>query len=151
MLKRPSLRVTTLQYLVYHQVLTMCFQYLQPGRSSRFGSARDIGRLNSRVCSYAAVIVAHTNSCNAVESWELKVKLASPGILRHQHEEVEVTSVNWQSQDAAATASHVLVSYRWHGIMYAVKFSQQLIYSTLVRCWDVATKSVLFRLPMDEW
>lgn len=40
----------------------------------------------------------------------------------YHHNEVEVTSVNWESKDAAADASQVLVSYRWHGIMYAVKF-----------------------------
>lgn len=39
---------------------------------------------------------------------------------RH-HREVEVTSVNWETKDAAAVASQVLVSYRWHGIMYAAK------------------------------
>jgi hypothetical protein len=71
---------------------------------------------------YTAVIVAHSNAHNTVESWELKAKLASPGLLQNRHQEVEVTSVNWESPDAAASASHVLVSYRWHGIMYVVKF-----------------------------
>lgn len=82
--------------------------------------------------SFAAIIVAHINSCNAVESWELKVKLASPGTLHHDDQDIEVTSVNWESQDAAASASHVLVSYRWHGIVYAVKSSQPLIFSTVL-------------------
>lgn len=34
--------------------------------------------------------------------------------------EVEVTSVNWETKDAAAVASQVLASYRWHGIMYDI-------------------------------
>lgn len=149
-LKRHSSRDTMLQYLVYHRCLMTSFQYLLPGRTSRFGHARDIGSLINRVCSYAAVIGAHINPCIAVESWNLKVKLPPPD-RGNRNQEVEVTSVNWPSRDAAASTSHILVSYRWHGIMYAVKFSQQLIYSTLVRCWDVAAKSVSWRLHMDEW
>jgi hypothetical protein len=51
----------------------------------------------------------------------MKVQLPSPSMI-YQHREVEVTSVNWETKDAATAASRVLVSYRWHGIMYAVKF-----------------------------
>lgn len=76
----------------------------------------------------------HWETEQQMETWDFKIKLASPGILHHSHQEVEVTSVNWQSRDAAASASHVLVSYRWHGIM----------------CWDVAARSVLWRQAMDE-
>ncbi|KAH9997446.1 hypothetical protein BJV74DRAFT_794940 [Russula compacta] len=47
--------------------------------------------------------------------------------------QVEVTSVNWKSQDDTAAASFALVSYRWHGII--------LIFS--IRCWD--------HLPIGEW
>jgi hypothetical protein len=35
---------------------------------------------------------------------------------------VEVSSVNWVSQLAGANASVALVSYKWHGIMYAIDF-----------------------------
>jgi hypothetical protein len=66
------------------------------------------------------VIGCYTNSCNSVESWELHVKLPPPNVIV-RHREVEVTSVNWENEDAAAVASQVLVSYRWHGIVYAVK------------------------------
>jgi hypothetical protein len=31
--------------------------------------------------------------------------------------EVEVTSVNWADQNAAAAGSFAVVSYKWHGIM----------------------------------
>ena len=54
-----------------------------------------------------------------MESWELKVKLESPNMFNHQ--DVEVTSVNWEDQDAAAGLTRLLVSYRWHGIVYAIK------------------------------
>ena len=37
-------------------------------------------------------------------------------------QKVEVTSVNWKSQDASTIASVALVSYKWHGIMYAMEF-----------------------------
>ncbi|KAF8493085.1 WD40-repeat-containing domain protein [Russula emetica] len=109
------LTVTTPQSLLYHQRLMTSFQYLQPGEDVKIWIRR--GQTEQQM-----------------ESWELKVKLASPGLLQRRHQEVEVTSVNWESRDAAASASHVLVSYRWHGIM----------------CWDVTTKSVLWWLPMEE-
>jgi hypothetical protein len=64
-----------------------------------------------------------------VESWELKAKLASPGLLQNRDQEVEVTSVNWESQDTAASASQVLVSYRWHGIMYDINSHTRLQHS----------------------
>jgi WD40 repeat protein len=124
MLKRLFSRVTTLRSLVFHRSLMTSFRYLQPVRTSKFGCEKDFRRLNSRVRSYTATIVAHSNLYNAVENWELKVKLVAPGLLHHRHQEVEVTSVNWESRDAAASASHVLVSYRWHGIMYVIKFSR---------------------------
>ena len=40
----------------------------------------------------------------------------------NRHQEVEVTSVNWENQDAAMRGSRVLVSYRWHGIVYVTEF-----------------------------
>lgn len=90
---------------------------------------------------------------DVVEHWELKVKLDSPSILdHHRHQEVEVTSVNWQDQDAATRASRVLVSYRWHGIVYVAIFSQVPSFtSTSVRCWDVTKMMVLRHWPMNEW
>jgi hypothetical protein len=77
--------------------------------------------LHSTYARTHAVIGCYTNSCDSVENWELKVTVPSPGMF-YSDREVEVTSVNWQSKDSAAALSHVLVSYRWHGIMYAVKF-----------------------------
>lgn len=131
MLKRPSFEVTTLQSLVYRQSLMKFSRYLPLVRTSRFGCVK--GRANSRVCSYPVVIIAHNNSYNAVESWELKAKLPPPppSPLYH-HQEVMVTSVNWESQDAAAATSHVLASYRWHGIMYVTYLSQEFIFLTLL-------------------
>ncbi|KAH8978556.1 WD40-repeat-containing domain protein [Lactarius akahatsu] len=68
-----------------------------------------------------------------VESWELKVKLPPPSVLDLRRV-VEVTSVNWQSQDAGTSASLAIVSYRLHGIL----------------CWDVAGMTVLWQFPIDE-
>ncbi|KAH9051234.1 hypothetical protein EDB87DRAFT_1695587 [Lactarius vividus] len=68
-----------------------------------------------------------------VESWELKVKLPPPSVLDLRRV-VEVTSVNWQSQDAGTSASLAVVSYRLHGIL----------------CWDVASMTVLWQFPIDE-
>lgn len=47
------------------------------------------------------------------------MKLESPAMFNHQ--DVEVTSVNWEDQDAATRLTRLLVSYRWHGIVYAIK------------------------------
>ena len=71
----------------------------------------------------------------------------------NRRQEVEVTSVNWQDQDAAAArVSRVLVSYRWHGIVYVTEFSQVLSFtSPSVRCWDITKMAVLQHWPMDEW
>ncbi|KAH9024364.1 WD40-repeat-containing domain protein [Lactarius pseudohatsudake] len=68
-----------------------------------------------------------------VESWELKVKLPPPRTIDFRRE-VEVTSVNWENQNAAAIASFAVVSYKWHGIM----------------CWDVTNVTVLWQLPMKD-
>ena len=64
----------------------------------------------------------NTNSCDSVESWELRFKLPSPSKF-YGHREVEVTSVNWEQEPAVASqvTGQVLVSYRWHGIMYGVE------------------------------
>jgi hypothetical protein len=64
-------------------------------------------------------IITNTQGCGIVERWELKVKLDSPSVF-NRHHEVEVTSVNWEDEVAAARMSRVLVSYRWHGIVYAL-------------------------------
>ncbi len=71
----------------------------------------------------------------------------------YRHREVEVTSVNWETKDTAAVASQVLVSYRWHGIMYAVKFLTAIssFHLILFRCWDLKKMTALWRLSMDEW
>ncbi|KAI0281517.1 WD40-repeat-containing domain protein [Russula brevipes] len=68
------------------------------------------------------------------EFWELKINLPPPSTIDFRRE-VEVTSVNWESQDTAAASSVAFVSYRWHGIM----------------CWDVTKMTVLWQLPMEEW
>ncbi|KAH9177856.1 WD40-repeat-containing domain protein [Lactarius sanguifluus] len=68
-----------------------------------------------------------------VESWELKVKLPPPRTIDFR-QEVEVTSVNWENQNAAAIASFAVVSYKWHGIM----------------CWDMMNMMVLWQLPMKD-
>jgi hypothetical protein len=97
------------------------------------------------------VIVTHTRECDIVERWVMKVKLDSPSIFNRNHE-VEVTSVNWEDKVAAARVSQVLVSYRWHGIVYALKFSQiSSCTPCLFRCWDVPKMTVLWHIPMDEW
>lgn len=54
-------------------------------------------------------------------SWELKFTLPPPKVVDPRRN-VEVTSVNWESQLAGALASVALVSYKWHGIMYAIEF-----------------------------
>ena len=59
---------------------------------------------------------------HVVESWEVKVKLDPPSTF-NRHQKVEVTSVNWEDHDAAACVSRVLMSYMWHGIVYAIKLS----------------------------
>jgi hypothetical protein len=51
----------------------------------------------------------------------LKFTLPAPNVVDLRRK-VEVTSVNWESQLAGATASVALVSYKWHGIMYAIEF-----------------------------
>ena len=71
--------------------------------------------------------IAITQPCYAVESWELKAKLASPSMLV-RHRDVEVVSVNWEDQDAAVHASRLVVAYKWHGIMYVIKFCNDLIF-----------------------
>ncbi|KAI9464151.1 WD40-repeat-containing domain protein [Lactarius psammicola] len=68
-----------------------------------------------------------------LESWELKVKLPPPSVIDLRRV-VEVTSVNWQSEDAGTSASLAIVSYRLHGIL----------------CWDVAGMTVLWQFPIDE-
>ncbi len=60
----------------------------------------------------------HAQLFCVVESWELKVKLPPPQTIDFRRE-VEVTSVNWEDQNAAAIASFAVVSYKWHGIMCA--------------------------------
>ena len=87
-----------------------------------------------------------------MESWELKAKLETPNIFDHQ--DVEVTSVNWEDQDAAARLTRLLVSYRWHGIVYATRLLQTfncVSHVVLVRCWDVTKMTVIWRLAMEEW
>ncbi|KAH9064931.1 hypothetical protein EDB87DRAFT_1574671 [Lactarius vividus] len=61
-----------------------------------------------------------------VESWELKVKLPPPSVL-DLCQVVEVTSVNWKSQDVGTSASLAVV------------------------CWDVAGMTVLWQFPIDKW
>ncbi|KAF8261411.1 hypothetical protein EI94DRAFT_1705554 [Lactarius quietus] len=68
-----------------------------------------------------------------IKSWELKVKLPPPSTIDFCRE-VEVTSVNWENQNAATVASFTVVSYKWHGIM----------------CWDVMNLTVLWQLPMED-
>ncbi|KAH9008948.1 WD40-repeat-containing domain protein [Lactarius hengduanensis] len=63
----------------------------------------------------------------------LKLKLPPPRTIDFRRE-VEVTSVNWENQNAAAIASFAVVSYKWHGIM----------------CWDVTNVTVLWQLPMKD-
>jgi hypothetical protein len=98
------------------------------------------------------VIVTHNRERDLVERWELKVKLDCPSVF-DRHREVEVTSVNWEDEVAAAHISRVLVSYRWHGIVYALKFSPNAILHTsyLISCWDITKMSVLWHIPIDEW
>ena len=55
-----------------------------------------------------------------MESWELKAKLESPNVF-NRHQDGEVMSVNWEDQDAATCLTRLLVSYKWHGIVYAIK------------------------------
>jgi hypothetical protein len=64
----------------------------------------------------------HHDSHHVVECWELKINLPPPSTIDFRRE-VEVTSINWESQDAAAAASLAFVSYRWHGIMYVIIIS----------------------------
>ena len=70
--------------------------------------------------------------------------------------EVEVTSVNWENQSAATIASFAVVSYKWHGIMYAnctlmEDITVNLSLGFSVRCWDVINLTVLWQLPMEDW
>lgn len=69
-----------------------------------------------------------------VKHWELKFMLPPPKVV-DLCRKVEVTSVNWKSQDAGTIASVALVSYKWHGIM----------------CWNVAKGTLIWHLPMEEW
>jgi hypothetical protein len=90
-----------------------------------------------------------------VERWELKVKLPPPSMIDFRRE-VDVTSVNWEDQNAAAAASFALVSYKWHGIMYVNCSLMAFITVDLpldfsVRCWDVIKLTVLWQLPMEDW
>jgi hypothetical protein len=78
-------------------------------------------------------VIAITQSHYAVESWELKAKLASPNML-DCHWGIEVISVNWEDQDTATHASQVIVAYRWHGIMYVIEFHNNLIFSSFTFC-----------------
>ena len=80
-------------------------------------------------------IVTHNQEHDLVERWELKVKLDCPSVF-NRHREVEVTSVNWEDEVTAARRSRVLVSYRWHGIVYALKFSKKCHPAHLI--WSVA-------------
>jgi hypothetical protein len=52
------------------------------------------------------------------------VKLESPNTF-NCHQNVEVTSVNWEDHDAATCLTRLLVSYRWHGIVYAIESLQK--------------------------
>jgi hypothetical protein len=54
------------------------------------------------------------------EYWVLNFTLPPPELV-DSGRKFEVTSVNWESQLAGATASVALVSYKWHGIMYAIE------------------------------
>jgi hypothetical protein len=51
----------------------------------------------------------------------LKFTLPCPKV-EDLRQKVEVTSVNWKSKLAGEIASVALVSYKWHGIMYAIEF-----------------------------
>ena len=73
--------------------------------------------------------------CNPAESWEPKAELPSPSRFDHNRA-VEVTSVNWQTKGAAAAASRVIVSYRWHGIMYVVHLVHSYFILHLSSCSD---------------
>ncbi len=55
-----------------------------------------------------------------VECWDQKVELPPPSMIDLRRP-VEVTSVNWEDQDAAVNTTFAVVSYRWHGIMYVVE------------------------------
>jgi hypothetical protein len=79
-------------------------------------------------------VIAIFQSRYAVESWELKAKLASPNITLDRHRDIEVISVNWEDQDAATHASRIIVAYRWHGIVYVIEFRNDLIFSSLTFC-----------------
>lgn len=85
----------------------------------------------------------------------MKVKLPPPNMIDFRRE-VEVTSVNWENQNAATIASFAVVSYKWHGIMYIncslvedIKADLSLDFS--VRCWDVKNLTILWQLPMEDW
>jgi hypothetical protein len=90
--------------------------------------------------------------CDVVaECWKLKAKLDPPSML-NRRQEVVVTSVNWEDRDAATQVSRVLVSYRWHGIVYVSEFSSMLSFTiSSVRCWDLNKMAILRHWPMDEW
>ena len=151
MYKRPFSKAIPLQSAAYLQKTTTPFQYQQPMTTLRFGcTCRDAWKAEARFTSND-----HRSSLTLyciVESWELKVKLETPNMFNHQ--DVEVTSVNWEDQDAATRLSRLLVSYRWHGIVYAIKPLCQfhrVSHIVLVRCWDVTKMTVLWQLAMEEW
>jgi hypothetical protein len=68
--------------------------------------------------------------CDVVERWELKIKLDSPSIKKWRS---RVTSVNWEDQDAAMRVSRVLVSYRWHGIVYVAELFTNFVFHIILR------------------
>jgi hypothetical protein len=89
---------------------------------TRTGQTEDLGAyIYMRHC-YLSLIINILTCNNIVECWELKVKLINPSMHDHRGE-IEVTSVNWEDEDAATRASRVVVSYRWHGIVYAIQFA----------------------------
>ena len=85
-----------------------------------------------------------------VESWALKFILPPPKVV-DPCQQVEVTSVNWESQLAGANASVALVSYKWHGIMYDIGYYSCYPVSFFIRCWNVTTATLLWHLPMEAW
>ena len=148
--KRPISKSMPLRSAAYLQRKTTPFQYRQPRMTLRFGRARQDAR---KAKVHSCTSNDHHSYSTIVESWELKVKLESPNMFS-RHQNVEVTSVNWEDQDAATCLTRLLVSYRWHGILYAIKSlqkSHRVSHIILARCWDVTKMTVLWRLAMEEW
>ena len=99
MYKQAFSEVMLLRFLAYLQRTTTSFQYRQLRMTLRFGDARDAQK--AKVCSCTSN--DHRSSlilCYIVESWELKAKLESLNVF-NRHQDGEVTSVNWEDQDAA--------------------------------------------------